>query len=354
MKLKFTVPLAIHVAPYGKPNVTARILDVLAFAAYVLGLFSLSVENTEAAYFTEASAVAHIWDGSTQTLLQPWEAQVNSGGSIASDYDTTSAWAWNPGGTFDGRTADNAYAEANLSTGTLSATGHVSNSRSAANIFVTSGGEGGFGDSFSAFAPTGPFVWNLTDTATFTMNVTGTIDQTNVIRDPATAWTVNLYILKPGSLSPNGISFNDALLAYAQFNEARPLIGAAWTWNQFSGDLAGNAAKIPISLSHSGSFETGGAQMSATFNPGGDFDWIILFDTSASLAAGVGDLTHDFSHTLSVEYTGPAGTDTQSASGVFPGTTTVVPLPAAAWLMLSGCGSLLAFGRRKTRLGETA
>ena len=89
--------------------------------------------------------------------------------------------------------------------------------------------------------------------------------------------------------------------------------------------------------------------MNASFNPNGDFDWIIYSYSAATLTAGrAGDIASaDFYNTIQASYIAPSGATTYSASGVFPGTLALplaVPEPEGV-LLFAIASAAFAFGR---------
>lgn len=279
-------------------------------------------------YFAYSTSTAGIYDVSEGVELQPWTYALHDGSQIDTAINNTSAWTENPGGWLGDRSAySSSYAH--LSTGSLGAIGSVANYVPDPIVTVSAYGSAQFGDSFTATTPSGPFVWSASDTATFSMLLTGQHD--NSSDQSSFPWFVQLDIYKPGSIGP-GFSWADDLLGSVAWRENRTSTGVSTIYDDnWVPDL------IPISFSHSGSLESWGVELNASFNPGGDFDWVIYLQAGASLSTGTGSQTTNLSHTLMVNYAGPAGTITQSASGVFPATV-AVPEPKTYAMLLAGLG----------------
>lgn len=77
------------------------------------------------------------------------------------------------------------------------------------------------------------------------------------------------------------------------------------------------------------------------FRPNGDFDWTILLGASGQVN-GPEFYNMDFSHTLTVNYSGPTGTTTTSVSGIFT-TTQAVPEPSVSVLLATGLVGVLGY-----------
>ena len=88
-----------------------------------------------------------------------------------------------------------------------------------------------------------------------------------------------------------------------------------------------------------------------SFDPGGDFDWYILFRISANSGqAGIPlDIYADFSNTAGVSFLAPDGVTIESSSGVFPGTEAAVPEPESLVLVAS---ALAITGFRRAALSK--
>jgi hypothetical protein len=93
--------------------------------------------------------------------------------------------------------------------------------------------------------------------------------------------------------------------------------------------------------------------VSTSFAPGGSFEWIALLDVSTRFAADTPldyrpTFAIDFSHTVGARFSGPAGTVTASASGLFPETVVMQAVPEPATWALWSAALVLAVARRRT------
>ena len=89
------------------------------------------------------------------------------------------------------------------------------------------------------------------------------------------------------------------------------------------------------------------------FNPNGDFQFLLTENATIHLDASNQNTSVDldFSHTIDTTYTGPNGSTTYSASGLFPNTlpdaqAPVAPEPASVAILLVGSAALFRRRRR--------
>jgi hypothetical protein len=241
----------------------------------------------------------------------------------------------------------------------------------------TSDAEATFADSFRFFNPgtTTAYTWSPSDTATFSFTITGDITKSaNVIAPTSSPFetpgepnnamysVLRLSVYQAGTLDLvdqyNNFdfnaypSFNDGLAAFVALGNAiaaRRVVNDLWVVGEPMGlfpevdpsQIIPVTNGVPVTIERS-------------FQPGGDFDWTLdlfsLVSIDASLEEAFASL--DFSHTINTGFGGPAGAETYSMSGLFPGTlaltmTGTVPVPSTLWL-LALCGGLLAGVRRLT------
>ena len=233
--------------------------------------------------------------------------------------------------------------EASLENGTLKAKAEATSLQNTgpfdvnANTFVRSD----FGDSFRTFEGGGPFTWTNSTEATFSIDFSGTAYTGSGVNDRADVGFF-ISILKPGFLDGyaqwliNDDSFPSDLSANTIASQDYHLAGQLFSFQLPAGPL-------PTTIDF-------------TFTPGGDFDWYagITVDTAASL---LGTSAADFFNTAALSYSGPQGTTTYSASGLFPGTMdladldSAAPIPEPGTLLLLGMGmaGLVFFRRKKQR-----
>lgn len=198
-----------------------------------------------------------------------------------------------------------AQAESSLATGTLKA---KAQSTSLVNTGPFDNNAFGFaradvGDSFQTFDNQGPLQWTNATDVTFSIDLSGFVSTGSGVNSRADAGFF-LGVFKPGFLDAyaqwliNGASFP------SEYND-NLLFG-------FDYSLGGEVQSFQQPFAVPGVLDI-------TFAPGGDFDWVagIFMDTAASLTD---TSIADFFSTATMSYTGPAGTTTYSASGLFPGT----------------------------------
>ena len=212
--------------------------------------------------------------------------------------------------------------------------GHTNGSASATAMF---------GDSFRTFADNQPFLWSDGDTATFNFAVTGSTSVSDGIAAPESNpfitpgeiknfvyTSLQLTVYAPGTIDLivqlRDFDFStgdiDDFLALNAQIDANRLESEFW----YFGDtvLPDDFGVDPEHfLTLDGSDLT---EVSFAFNPSGDFDWVLLLDTLVQLDASQQNVqaSLDFASTVVTTYAGPAGTDTYSGSGLFPGTLALV------------------------------
>lgn len=225
-------------------------------------------------------------------------------------------------------------AAANLATGQLTAMSYVSNQNWAP--YNVAFARADFGDSFRTYNQNGPFSWTNGTTASFNIDLSGLIGGlggTNGSR-------FGIIILAPGTLDAyyNWLTTNDPN-AYNTWSNAAIQYFDYWIGPDSPGENWITQT-----------FTTFPAQATASFAPGGDFDWAMYLITDASTSSPFSNYTVDFSHTANITYSSPTGTTTVSASGLFPGTVAMVPEPETYALMLVG---LILVGTAAQRRRDT-
>lgn len=193
-----------------------------------------------------------------------------------------------------------------------------------------------FGDGFRASDPSGPFSWTPESLSRFNLDLTGSaVTSPKPLHDLGYG-NVGAFVLlsidKPGTLNPdsplvggdNNIAYylyllgnpNQHLTYVDNQGRSQPLV-ATGVYNDLSSDI----------------------HIAQDFQPGGDFDWSLLIGMSGQIT-GPDFYDIDLSHTLTLSYSGPAGSTTASSSGLFqnfspiPEPTGTLPLVAVPLLAL--------------------
>ncbi len=240
---------------------------------------------------------------------------------------------------------ERASASANLSTGVVRA-------RAENQVFNDAGAWGAFataymGDGFSHQNGANPFNW-VNQQASFTVRIDG-VEQINP--GPGDVFNFGmafLIVYRAGTLddygpfcngpADNGVNYNNILASY--FWSIGSGVDHPCAGSQFNGNLSGNVDRL----------------LTATFSPGGDFDWIFGVRVggafNGNLAPGNRQSPtwlQDFSNTATLSYQPPAGATVSSRSGVFPSTNTAaVPEPGSMLLVALGL-AVAAAVRQKGR-----
>jgi hypothetical protein len=202
-----------------------------------------------------------------------------------------------------------------------------------------------FGDSFTTSNQDGsPFIWGDGDTGSFTLRLSGTVTSsfTNPLDlnygIPAAnhlVWSVTLDIYQAGTFESG-------------FMTGGPVGSCNW-YGYLDGGTSNDCSVAGLTSSLDGDL-LNGITLTADMDIGSDFDWWLSMSAYSYMLAP-GSLTTDLSHTLDVGYTGPEGSVTSSASGVFPFATnenpTAIPAPAMTGLM--GLSLLVLLGQRRRR-----
>jgi hypothetical protein len=193
----------------------------------------------------------------------------------------------------------------------------------------------GFGDSFRTFTAGGaPFFW-AGASATMRVDLTGFRSSSGA--SPYNVGAIAMCVLPAGGLD----AFATAIRAN-NYVEGDDDVDVCLYWQGYS--LGPGDGDFPALL-------TFPATVDFTFTPGGDFDWFVFMALQVSSDNG-GEALADFSNTAHASYTGPDGTVTRSASGLFPGTSPledIVAVPEPATVVLTSLGVALLAGRRGRR-----
>ena len=308
------------------------------FRAVLLVLLSCSDHVAYAGFAAGASASGAVRElrNGTYVDIQPWTFISRSGSDISGGPFNTSAVAINgPHPLVNGMTTSSS-AEADLATGTLRGYSTVSNSTvNHANAFaLVASGFASLSDSFHIYgANNAPFIWSDSSEVVFRFHLDGSVSGSSTALGSA---NYNFFI----NVYPFG--------TIGHFTNSVSVLGeASWSDNGRFDELEqfGSSGPIQVSVSAVGRLSAGGYDLEARFNPRGDFDWSAGLWSLVFMNGGTGAFSSDFNHTVTMAYSGPAGSVTSSSSGVFPGTLAQVPAPGSAALILVG---LVFLVRRKS------
>lgn len=186
-----------------------------------------------------------------------------------------------------------------------------------------------FGDGFTTTNANGtPFTWG-NNTATFHLSLDGTLASSDGFAD--SAGFIWLSILPKGTLDPSGSYLGTQSFLWVFGN---PNLQIYYT------DPSGNSTLLTTTQGYTYL----PSSITADFQPGGNFDWVML--AGASGQEGNGNWFNiNLSHTIHLSFIGPDGTITTSDSGVFDTVKTPEPLSIA----LFGAGLAALGGLRNRR-----
>lgn len=233
-----------------------------------------------------------------------------------------------------------AFASADLSTGQLKV--QAADSPTAGHSpYIQS--NAWFGDGFRTSDSGGsPFSWTPDSGAQFHLDLTGSAVTSTGTLGSGGLTNVGAFILltiyDAGTLTPDSkLVGGDNNVQYFLYLLGNPNQNLTYTDPE-----GGHHSIIPTAYYGNLSQDT---HITQNFQPGGDFDWTILVGIAGQVS-GPNAFDIDLSHTLTVGYSGPLGTRTESVSGLFNNFAPYsVPEPGGMALLLIGAAGVLT-GRR--------
>ena len=339
----------LHGLCSGRSPVSVAALVLLA------SVFTTSLVRAETLTYTEAhiNSATSVADGDANDTTRD-----DTGADVQNGVAGTASRAFGAGTTFVVKSVtDDVFAQASLATGALKSRAvlHLGN-----NTFVSGGGIGlgtrngaasasaEFADSFRAYSGSRPFLWASDTTVQFRFGITGQTTVTGSVPDPVdrsagqplneiyTFLRVALY--KPGTIDLLRQMKDFDFSAYPDFASASAAFSALTAQIQanfigadyrYFGDFI---APFDEDAAHVLAVDpTTPVDVTFTFTPGGDFDWVASLTTNVFLDAALQSVgaTLDFANTVVTAYGGPPGTTTYSGSGLFPNTLALTDAPEA-------------------------
>ena len=315
---------------------------MMAVAGILAGITGVTAQATTIP-FTEALAFS----------VNPGASGINYGDPCCDYINTVNSAPASPATVTYGQTGSwgsvNSLASANLATGQLKMQAGAAVGDGSSAPYIQSNAI--FGDGFRASTPGGqPFTWSAASHAQFTLNLSGVLSAS----DPLDAYFnadafVILSILYKDTLDPTKPLVNGPnAQQYFFWNIGNPSTTIYYT------DQTGHSQALTPTAQYSSIPST----ITADFNPGGDFDWVLLLGASGQIS-GVGDyFDFDLSHTLDLSYAGPDGSVTTSVSEQFVNFNPTVAdsqVPEPSTVALLGLGLVgCAYVRRRKARSATA
>jgi hypothetical protein len=222
-----------------------------------------------------------------------------------------------------------ALADANLQTGQLKAQAAVT-ANNYSGFLPYGQTNATFGDGFRTSSSGQPFAWQPDSTAKFTMNLGGTFSSSYPLAGSNTGGFIVMTLLKHGTLSPT--AFSDS--AYDLTTDPNVLGYYVYTLGNPDFQLFFNGHPLTKTLG----FNNIPGQITQTINPGEDFDWWVLLGAAGQVPTAESSYDFDLAHTLTLNYTGPTGTTTESSSGLFQNFLPPGSVPEPGTLALLGLG----------------
>lgn len=317
----------------GEVTMKTNLVSIL-IAGAVASLCPVATSMAATIPFTSASTLALYPDSTdlNNSVYTGYNPNIHSGPANPASQTTSVSGAW-------GNVS--AIAEANLQTGQLKAQAAVT-ANNYSGFMPYGQANATFGDGFRTTSSGQPFSWQPDSTAKFTINLDGTLTSSGFSLDGSGVGGgfVLMTILKPGTLSQT--AFSDS--SYDITTDGNVLDYFAYIFGDFTGGLYFNGKPLTTTQA----FANIPAQINQTFNPGEDFDWWVLLGAAGQVPSALTSFDFDLAHTLTLDYTGPAGTTTESSSGLFKNIQSTTSVPEPATLALLGLGLAgLGFSRRK-------
>ena len=202
-----------------------------------------------------------------------------------------------------------------------------------------------FGDGFRAATPGNqPFAWTAASRSRFTLNLSGSLNASHALDATFNPDAfVILSILNKDTLDPTKPLVNGPnARQYFFWNIGNPSTTIYYT------DQNGNSQILTPTAQYSAIPST----ITADFNPGGDFDWVLLLGASGQISDAGAFFNFDMSHTLNLDYAGPDGSVTTSVSSQFVNFAPTlpdsdVPEPGSLSILLVGLAGMALMGRRR-------
>jgi hypothetical protein len=234
------------------------------------------------------------------------------------------------------------YGYADLSTGTLKMQGSAESGVNSQWPSLTTNVS--FGDGFTTTSAGGaPFIWSSSTEATFNLQLDGSYS--------------SLFTQNPTGPSSQGGAFVVLMLYQRGTLNSNDLLGSNlseyFLWE--IGDPTTLSYTNPIThertpLTVTDFYGDVPSTLSATFAPGGDFDWALLIGVSGQVMNEGDFFNANLADTVKLSYVAPEGTITTSDSGIFPGTVSSSPVPEPTSLLLLGSGlGMIGFAARRKR-----
>jgi PEP-CTERM motif len=230
------------------------------------------------------------------------------------------------------------FASANLATGELKMSAGEANGNPGGDPYVQVNAI--FGDGFTATTTSGaPFAWTSNSEARFSLSLEGTIPSVSTLENSGAGVFVVLSILRPNTLDP-----------------AQPLINGPTAEQYFLWTIGNPNQTLYYTdpngqsqvLIPTGYYPTLPSTITANFTPDGDFDWVLAIGASGQTTAPNASWDVDLADTVTLDYSGPGGSVTKSASGVFSNFVAApVPEPGTWAMVLAGFAALGWVGRRR-------